>query len=82
MKRKITDADGAVWPVTGYWCTGCGWPMWAAGPDGRHPTCATPGGPTDTPAMRERALELLAAELGGRPLDTWRRTGRPVAGGA
>lgn len=30
MKRYITDAHGALWPVTGHWCAGCGFPLHVA----------------------------------------------------
>ena len=40
--ETITDADGARWPVTGFWCSVCGLPMHATCISfGTHPNCDT-----------------------------------------
>ncbi len=36
----LIDDDGAYWPVTGYWCQGCGMPMRRIHTrQTHHPTC-------------------------------------------
>lgn len=37
---RIADAEGARWPVTGRWCSGCGWPI--SGAATIHPGCVAP----------------------------------------
>ena len=41
--ETITDADGDIWPITGFWCSVCGMPLHPAIAElGVHPGCETP----------------------------------------
>jgi len=41
--RRIRDRDPiypGAWPITGLWCSVCGWPLHPVNErDGHHPTC-------------------------------------------
>jgi len=79
--RTITDPWGALWPVTGHWCDGCGMPLWTDDPSGLHPNC-TPGAPF-TDSEHRHLVTALAEQLGATPVQPaeigrWRRSGNPV----
>jgi len=84
---RITDRRGALWPVTGWWCDGCGMPLWWDDPSGLHPTCWRRDVAGLADADQGRLEDALAERLGAHPVDpvpsvspgTWRRTGKPCA---
>lgn len=54
MTVRRVEIDGALWPVTGHWCSVCGLPLWRVDGSTTHPTC-DPDEPvvaTSTPARR------------------------------
>jgi len=59
--QRITDTQGHAWPVTGYWCAGCGMPLHSIlRTAGVHPSCddtRPTSGPAEygAPAHRARA---------------------------
>jgi hypothetical protein len=79
--ERIADDDGYLWPVTGYQCEVCGWPLDQIHADiGTHPTCdvATP-----TPRQRlcRQTTSLLRQQrYSGHVSNGWhgpRNRGRP-----
>jgi hypothetical protein len=39
--RRVTDMDGHKWPITGYLCTICRWPLIPVNNSTTHPNCET-----------------------------------------
>ncbi len=79
--RAITDPDGALWPVTGWWCEGCGMPLYRDDPSGLHPGCRETAPLTDT--EHDRLTAALGDLLGAVPvapvqIGTWRVSGEPL----
>lgn len=79
--RTITDPWGALWPVTGWWCDGCGMPLYRDDPSGLHPGCRTAEPLSDT--EHDRLVAALTDRLGATPVQPveigrWRASGEPV----
>ena len=39
--NRVRDHEGHLWPVTGYFCTICKWPLIPVNNSTTHPTCET-----------------------------------------
>lgn len=39
--KRVTDMDGHKWPITGYKCNVCKWPLTPVNNSTTHPTCET-----------------------------------------
>lgn len=72
MTSYLRDQHGVDWPITGHWCSTCGWPLTPIchGQD-QHLQCEAdvykPALEVDRDATADAAFELTR-QLGARPL--------------